>query len=269
MSDKATLRDYLVAAIDGGTTDGENFSGIGSPDTDDIRDAGLLAIADALNRFRDNYWDSGGVPNHASTHENGGADEINVGGLSGELADPQPPKSHGNEAHDHTFAVDGDPQPPDGSEFSMNAGAQILADDGTSSRPGIAFEGDSNTGFGQNGPNGNEIRAIVGNSECVVFSITALELREGFASSVVDNDGDYTAGSDDYCIFFNNANGDTLYLPASPAAGQEIILMVDNAASGNVEVDGNGNIVNGATTWTAGGGGRYKFGEEGEWFYLL
>jgi hypothetical protein len=31
---------------------------------------------------------------HASTHENGGGDEINVAGLSGELADPQPPKAH-------------------------------------------------------------------------------------------------------------------------------------------------------------------------------
>lgn len=31
---------------------------------------------------------------HASTHENGGADEINVAGLSGVLADPQPPAGH-------------------------------------------------------------------------------------------------------------------------------------------------------------------------------
>jgi hypothetical protein len=31
---------------------------------------------------------------HASTHANGGTDEINVAGLSGELADPQPPKTH-------------------------------------------------------------------------------------------------------------------------------------------------------------------------------
>jgi len=31
---------------------------------------------------------------HASTHENGGSDEINVAGLSGELADPQSPKAH-------------------------------------------------------------------------------------------------------------------------------------------------------------------------------
>lgn len=32
---------------------------------------------------------------HATTHEDGGADEINVGGLSGDLADPQDPKGHG------------------------------------------------------------------------------------------------------------------------------------------------------------------------------
>ncbi|HUW95107.1 MAG TPA: hypothetical protein VMW58_04925 [Anaerolineae bacterium] len=31
---------------------------------------------------------------HASTHQDGGADEISVAGLSGELADAQPPKSH-------------------------------------------------------------------------------------------------------------------------------------------------------------------------------
>lgn len=32
--------------------------------------------------------------NHHTRHENGGADEINVAGLSGELVDPQPPKTH-------------------------------------------------------------------------------------------------------------------------------------------------------------------------------
>ena len=37
---------------------------------------------------------------HAARHQDGGADALNVAGLSGELADPQPPKSHGNTAHD-------------------------------------------------------------------------------------------------------------------------------------------------------------------------
>lgn len=32
--------------------------------------------------------------NHATSHQNGGADEISVAGLSGELADNQPPKAH-------------------------------------------------------------------------------------------------------------------------------------------------------------------------------
>lgn len=40
---------------------------------------------------------------HAASHQNGGADEINVAGLSGELADPQPPKTH---AASHTDGTD-------------------------------------------------------------------------------------------------------------------------------------------------------------------
>jgi len=36
---------------------------------------------------------------HATSHENGGADEISVAGLSGELADPQPPKNHDHSAN--------------------------------------------------------------------------------------------------------------------------------------------------------------------------
>lgn len=41
---------------------------------------------------------SGGIAPHAPDHQNSGSDEINVAGLSGELADPQPPKAH---APDH------------------------------------------------------------------------------------------------------------------------------------------------------------------------
>lgn len=40
---------------------------------------------------------------HASSHQNDGDDEISVAGLSGELADDQPPKAHGNEKHSSTF----------------------------------------------------------------------------------------------------------------------------------------------------------------------
>lgn len=49
--------------------------------------------------YRDgNVWTiiaaGGGGGAHATSHENGGADEINVAGLSGVLADPQTPASH-------------------------------------------------------------------------------------------------------------------------------------------------------------------------------
>lgn len=40
------------------------------------------------------FSSAGGTPAHSSTHENGGGDEISVAGLSGELADNQPPKVH-------------------------------------------------------------------------------------------------------------------------------------------------------------------------------
>jgi hypothetical protein len=48
------------------------------------------------------------LPPHASRHQNGGNDEINVAGLSGELADPQPPKSHDITAHTATGGSEGD-----------------------------------------------------------------------------------------------------------------------------------------------------------------
>jgi len=38
---------------------------------------------------------------HASSHQNGGGDEISVAGLSGELADNQPPKAHNLAGSDH------------------------------------------------------------------------------------------------------------------------------------------------------------------------
>jgi len=40
------------------------------------------------------FSSAGGTPAHAASHQNGGADEITVAGLSGELADDQPPKAH-------------------------------------------------------------------------------------------------------------------------------------------------------------------------------
>ena len=48
---------------------------------------------------------SGPPEAHASTHENGGSDEIDVAGLSGELADDQPPKAHALGGAKHTSAT--------------------------------------------------------------------------------------------------------------------------------------------------------------------
>lgn len=50
-------------------------------------------------RHRDNVGNKdigeGATPGaHAASHQNGGADEVSVAGLSGELADAQPPKTH-------------------------------------------------------------------------------------------------------------------------------------------------------------------------------
>lgn len=70
----------------------------GSEDISSI-DYRLDAVEGALS----DAVDTATFEDHSARHENGGADEINVAGLSGELADPQPPKSHGNEAHDVTF----------------------------------------------------------------------------------------------------------------------------------------------------------------------
>jgi hypothetical protein len=40
---------------------------------------------------------------HSARHENGGADEISIAGLSGEAADAQPPKSHDNANHSTAY----------------------------------------------------------------------------------------------------------------------------------------------------------------------
>lgn len=42
---------------------------------------------------------------HKTTHQVGGTDEVNVDGLSGELADGQPPKAHALGGTDHTTAT--------------------------------------------------------------------------------------------------------------------------------------------------------------------
>jgi hypothetical protein len=60
-------------------------------------------LAKASNADFDTEWADAGTPGaHASSHENGGADEIDVTGLSGVLADAQTPASHAHAGEDIT-----------------------------------------------------------------------------------------------------------------------------------------------------------------------
>lgn len=57
-------------------------------------------LAEVPNKVEQSAFDS-----HAVQHQFSGSDPINVSGLSGELADPQTPLIHGNEAHSETFVT--------------------------------------------------------------------------------------------------------------------------------------------------------------------
>lgn len=67
--------------------------------------------------FNGSSWGQESFGPHAATHQDGGADEINVAALSGELADLQPPKLHAT-AH----------QDAGGDEISVAALSGLLAD---------------------------------------------------------------------------------------------------------------------------------------------
>jgi len=79
-------------------------------------DGNLYALDESGNEIQ--FASSGTLPAHASTHENGGADEISVAGLSGTLADPQAPTSH---ASSH--------QNGGGDEISVAGLSGVLADE--------------------------------------------------------------------------------------------------------------------------------------------
>lgn len=66
---------------------------------------------------------------HHTRHENGGADEISVEDLSGELADDQPPKQHGlSDAAKHSStAVENDIFTADANGLPKDSGEQITA----------------------------------------------------------------------------------------------------------------------------------------------
>ncbi len=85
------------------------------------------------------------VPDHATSHENGGGDEINVGGLSGELADAQPPKTH---SATHTNGAD-DIQNATASQKGLATSTQITKLNGiatAATADAKATQGEVNTG---------------------------------------------------------------------------------------------------------------------------
>ncbi len=91
-----------------GGSEGQSINILGDGTTTIVHDPALinttttadrLLVADVIYRFTcingvwyEDYDEAGaGITLHAVDHQNGGVDEINVAGLSGVLADPQPP----------------------------------------------------------------------------------------------------------------------------------------------------------------------------------
>lgn len=69
------------------------------------------------------------VASHASTHQNGGADEINVAGLSGSLADAQTPTSHASthqSGGSDSIKLDDLASPDDNTDLNATTGAHGL-----------------------------------------------------------------------------------------------------------------------------------------------
>jgi hypothetical protein len=78
------------------------LDGNGTPDNPLlVRPDGNTIIINGENKLQTIFSSgSGGVPLHATTHEAGGTDEINVTGLNGLLADPQTPTAHASSHYD-------------------------------------------------------------------------------------------------------------------------------------------------------------------------
>lgn len=83
----------------------------------------LLLIEDSASSYSKKYVQVSNLPSgtpsqHNSTHEDGGSDEINVGGLSGQLADAQTPISHNNTYHSTNY----EPEFSKNTAFNKNFG---------------------------------------------------------------------------------------------------------------------------------------------------
>ena len=95
-----------------------------------VRDTDKLytwSISSSSGNLSD-WKEVGSFTAHASSHQDTGGDEINVAGLSGELADPQPPKSHNHVESDVT-----DLDHYDSADFTIDFAAEDLANLATKS----------------------------------------------------------------------------------------------------------------------------------------
>ncbi len=95
-TDKTIAGVHVYDRVNGGTFIGS--SGSSFPVSPAAKEWFWRSDEDKLYRRNNGNtaWDTvvASVGAHAATHQNGGADEVSVAGLSGELADDQPPKTH-------------------------------------------------------------------------------------------------------------------------------------------------------------------------------
>jgi hypothetical protein len=127
---------------------------------------------------------SGGGGSHASTHQDGGADEINVGGLSGDLADEQDAKAHnlGGATHNQDTLAN-----------LNNKISDATLDDSSSTRT----------------PSAHATSHELGGSDEI--DVTGLQ-GAGVGGGLVDKAGEVTTdGSGEAVVTFNTNYGDTDY----------------------------------------------------------
>lgn len=119
-------------------------------------------------RLQDIIAGTGGGPSpHASSHENGGGDELNVGGLSGVLADPQTVDT------DASGALDGDGS--SGSPLAVRVDGSTIQINGSNELEAVGSSGDS------------RLIVIVKAANEIVNDSVTLQNDDDFAFSVAAN----------------------------------------------------------------------------------
>jgi len=136
---------------------------------------------------------------HKTGHQNGGADEISVAGLSGELADDQPPKSHGMGGAKHAASLlalvnskitdanlddKGDPRTPDAHKAShQNGGSDEIDCTG--------LDGTGGAGLLVDGTSGRVLRAcmvgILDGTNANTLKVRVISRWNGDAIASTDN----------------------------------------------------------------------------------